>query len=54
VPTIVPIVLPDGGWQKFPELTDFHKWDYPTRASRPEVFDLLAKGIAGTRHGKGS
>jgi len=53
VTTLLPIVLPGGGWEAFPELHRFQSWDYPMRTSRPEAFDLLAEGIAATRHAKG-
>jgi hypothetical protein len=46
VTTILPIVLPSGGWEAFPELHRFQWWDYPARAARREVFDRLATGIA--------
>jgi len=46
VKTIVPIVLASGGWEAFPELHGFHRWDNPARAARREVFDRLATGIA--------
>jgi hypothetical protein len=53
VTTILPIVVPGGGWDAFPKLHPFHRWDYPMRTLRPEFFDRLADGIAATRHGKG-
>jgi hypothetical protein len=49
---ILPIVLPEGGWEALPKLHAFQRWDYPARASRPKAFDLLAEGIA-ARHSKG-
>jgi TIR domain len=54
VTTILPILLPGGGWERFPELHQFHRWDYPAVESmRPEAFDRLAAGIAATsRHKK--
>jgi TIR domain len=55
VTTILPIVLAGGGWDKFPELHRFQRWDYPTRTTHPEGFDRLAEGIAATtRHAKGT
>jgi hypothetical protein len=54
VTTILPIVLRGDGWEAFPELNPFQKWEYPMRAPRQKAFDLLAEGIAATRHGKGS
>jgi TIR domain len=53
VTTILPIVVPGSGWDAFPKLHPFHRWDYPMRTLRPEFFDRLADGIAATRHGKG-
>jgi TIR domain len=53
VTTILPILLPGGGWERFPELHRFQRWDYPARTMRPEAFDRLAAGIAATpRHAK--
>lgn len=46
VTTIVPIVLDSAGWEDFPELHPFTRWDYPARAARREFFDRLAPGIA--------
>jgi hypothetical protein len=46
VTTIVPIVLPGGDREAFPELHDFQAWDYPDRATRTAAFDRLAEGIA--------
>lgn len=42
--TIIPIVRPGAGWEKFPELHRFQGWKYLTPASRPQIFDRLAKG----------
>jgi len=53
VTTILPIVLPGGGWEALHELHSFQHWDYPARASRPKAFDLLAEGITATRRPKG-
>jgi hypothetical protein len=50
VTTIVPLVLPGGGLEAFPELHSFQWWDYPKRATRAEDFDQLADGIATTTH----
>lgn len=51
VTTILPILLPGGGWERFPELHRFQRWDYPARTMRPEAFDRLAAGIAASpRH----
>jgi hypothetical protein len=52
VTTILPILLPDGGWERFPELHGFQRWDYPARTMRPEAFDHLAAGIAATSRQK--
>jgi hypothetical protein len=48
VTTILPVLLAGGGWEDFPELHRFHKWDYPTGTTRTEAFDRLAKAIAKT------
>jgi hypothetical protein len=45
---IIPIVLPGGGWERFPALHQFQRWDYPARTVRSEAFDRLAAGIAAT------
>jgi len=42
---IIPIVLPSGGWDHFPELHSFQRWDYPAPGRQQEGFDLLANGI---------
>jgi hypothetical protein len=46
VKTILPVVLPSGGWEQFPELHRFEHWRYPTAEARKEEFDKLANGIA--------
>jgi hypothetical protein len=45
VERIVPLVLPSGGWDDFPELHPFQRVDYPRR---PEAafFDRLAAEMA--------
>lgn len=54
VTTIVPIVLDSAGWEDFPELHPFTRWDYPARAAHREFFDRLAPGIAKeTAHARG-
>jgi len=45
VKAIVPVVLPSGGWEKFPELQRFERWQYPPDEARKESFDKLANGI---------
>jgi hypothetical protein len=45
VKAIVPVVLPSGGWEKFPELHRFERWQYPPSDVKKESFDKLAKGI---------
>ncbi len=42
---ILPIVLPSGGWDKFPELHRFNRWLYPVSDAKKEHFDKLADGI---------
>jgi hypothetical protein len=49
VRAIVPVVLPGGGWEEFPELHRFQRWDHPTSAPRDVAFDALAAGIVATR-----
>lgn len=41
---IIPVVLPGDGWQRFPELHRFERWEYPSRPRHSEAFDLLAEG----------
>ena len=45
VKAIVPIVLPSGGWENFPELHRFERWQYPPTNESKENFDKLANGI---------
>jgi hypothetical protein len=45
VKAIVPVVLPSGGWEKFPELHRFQHWQYPHPDVSKESFDRLANGI---------
>lgn len=49
VKSIIPVVLPQGGWDQFPELHRFWRWDYPAAEKQEEAFDQFAKGIALTR-----
>lgn len=49
VKSIIPVVLPQGGWDQFPELHHFQRWDYPEPTRQLEEFDNLAKGIVLTR-----
>lgn len=46
---IVPVVLPSGGWEEFPSLHRFEKWEYPRPDAKEQSFDKLAKAIAGAR-----
>ena len=45
VKTILPVVLPSGGWEKFPELHRFQRWVYPVLNAQKEPFDKLAGGV---------
>lgn len=49
VKAIIPIVLPQGGWEKFPELQRFEKWDYPQKENQEEMLNRLAEGILQSR-----
>jgi hypothetical protein len=46
VRSIIPVVLSLGGWDRFPELHQFQRWDYPAPESQKKEFNRLAKGIA--------
>jgi len=46
VKAVVPIVLRQGGWERFEELHHIQRWDYPESTHRTEMFDRLAQGIA--------
>jgi hypothetical protein len=48
VERIIPVVLPSGGWDAFPELHSFHRVDYPHRAGAG-FFDRLARQVAAAR-----
>jgi hypothetical protein len=45
VKSIIPAVSPGGGWNKFPELHRFEKWDYPETSQIEKLFDRLADGV---------
>ena len=45
VKSILPIVLPSGGWKNFPELHRFERWQYPDTKGSKEGFAKLANGI---------
>lgn len=49
VKAILPVVLPSGGWDKFPELHRFTYWQYPPPGAKKEDFDKLANGIISAR-----
>lgn len=49
VKSIIPVVLPQGGWNQFRQLHRFQRWDYPESKRQLEEFDNLAKGIVLTR-----
>lgn len=50
VKSIIPAVLPQGGWEAFPELHRFERWDYPASRKKEEGFNLLAEGVVLIRH----
>lgn len=50
VKSVIPAVLPQGGWEHFPELHRFERWDYPASKRQEEGFDRLAEGIVLSRH----
>lgn len=50
VKSIIPAILPQGGWKAFPELHRFERWDYPTSRQQEEGFDRLAEGVVLTQH----
>ncbi len=45
VKTIIPAVLPEGGWDAFRDLHSFERWDYPVSEAKEEGFNRLAEGI---------
>ena len=49
VKAIIPVVLPSGGWDEFPQLHRFHHWQYPRSGSKKEDYDKLADDIASAR-----
>ncbi len=50
VKSIIPAVLPGDGWDQFPELHFFERWDYPgTNSAAKASFDRLAEGILRSR-----
>jgi hypothetical protein len=49
VTSIVPVVLPTGGWEQFPELHRFQRWEYPARETWDKAFAQLAAGIVQAR-----
>ncbi len=50
VKSIIPAVLPQGGWEHFPELHCFERWDFPASNRQKQGFDPLAEGIVQARH----
>lgn len=46
---IIPVVLPSGGWEEFPSLHRFERWEYPRPDAKEGSFDKLAKAIAAAR-----
>lgn len=45
VKSIIPVVLPQGGWENFPELHRFERWDFPAPDRQRQGFDRLAEGV---------
>ena len=45
VKSIIPVVLPQGGWDNFSELHHFERWDFPALNPQKHMFDRLAEGI---------
>ena len=45
VKSIIPAVLPKTGWEAFPELHCFERWEYPASRKQEGRFNLLAEGI---------
>jgi len=45
VKSIIPAVTPKGGWEEFPELHRFERWDFPETSQKEEGFNRLAEGI---------
>lgn len=50
VKSIIPVVLPQGGWESLPELHCFERWDFPASNQQRQAFDRLAEGIVLARH----
>ena len=45
VKSIIPAVSPGGGWEEFPELHRFERWDFPLASQEDIAFDRLADGV---------
>jgi hypothetical protein len=45
VKSIIPAVSPSGGWEEFPELHRFERWDFPETSQEDKIFDRLANGV---------
>jgi hypothetical protein len=45
VKSVIPVVLPRGGWEHFPELHRFERWDFPVSSRQEEEYDRLVEGI---------
>jgi hypothetical protein len=48
VKSIIPAVSSGGGWEEFPELHRFERWDFPVTAKEDKIFDRLAEGVLKT------
>jgi hypothetical protein len=45
VKSIIPAVSPKGGWEEFPELHRFERWDFSETSQEDKIFDRLAEGV---------
>jgi hypothetical protein len=45
VKSIIPAVSTNGGWEEFPELYRFERWDFPETSQMDKIFDRLANGV---------
>jgi hypothetical protein len=50
VKSIIPVLLPQGGWENFRELHRFERWDFPASDRQRQGFDRLAEGVVLARH----
>lgn len=50
VKSIIPVLLPKGGWENFRELHRFERWVWPASNRQQQAFDRLAEGVVLARH----